>query len=69
MDFDFNYSSVASIVNAAEKSSLPISTLVLKQQAMQLEETEEAIFEQMHRNYTVMAECIEPGSSEQHSSP
>ena len=33
MDFDFNYSSVASIVNAAEKNNSPISALILAQQA------------------------------------
>ena len=40
MDFDFNYSSVASIVNAAEKNNLPISALILAQQAQQMEESE-----------------------------
>lgn len=64
MNLDFNYSSVASIVKAAEQHNLPISALVLKQQSIQLEEPEEAIYEQMRANYQVMAECIDPGSSE-----
>ena len=58
---EFNYSSVASIVTAAEKSGLPISAIVLRQQAEQMEQTEESIYEHMRKNYQVMAECIEPG--------
>ena len=54
-------SSVASIVTAAEKSGLPISAIVLRQQAEQMEQTEESIYEHMRKNYQVMAECIEPG--------
>ena len=61
MDPEFNYSSVASIVTAAEKSGLPISAIVLRQQAEQMEQTEESIYEHMRKNYQVMAECIEPG--------
>ena len=37
MNTDFNYSSVASIIQAAEKNSLPVSALVLSQQAQQME--------------------------------
>ena len=62
MDFDFNYSSVASIVAAAEKSGLSISALILKQQSVQMEQTEEALYEHMRENYQVMAECVDPGS-------
>ena len=61
MEPEFNYSSVASIVTAAEKSGLPISAIVLRQQAEQMEQTEESIYEHMRKNYQVMAECIEPG--------
>lgn len=61
MEFDFNYSSIASIAAAAEKEGLPISALVLSQQARQMEQTEEAVYEQMRRNYQVMSECIDPG--------
>ena len=61
MEPEFNYSSVASIVAAAEESGLPISAIVLRQQAEQTEQTEESIYEQMRKNYQVMAECIEPG--------
>ena len=63
MDFDFNYSSVASIVNAAEKNNSPISALILAQQAQQMEQSEEALFAHMRENFQVMSQCIEPGSS------
>ena len=43
MEPEFNYSSVASIVAAAEKSGLPISAIVLRQQAEQMEQTEESV--------------------------
>lgn len=64
MEPDFNYSSVASIVAAAEQRGLPISAMVLKQQAQQMEQTEESIYEHMRQNYQVMAECIGPGSAQ-----
>lgn len=49
MEPEFNYSSVASIVTAAEKSGLPISAIVLRQQAEQMEQTEESIYEHMRK--------------------
>ena len=61
MEPEFNYSSVASIVAAAEKSGLPISAIVLWQQAEQMEQTEESVYEHMRKNYQVMTECIDPG--------
>ena len=45
MELDFNYSSVAGIVAAAEQAGLPISRLVLNQQALQMEQSEESIYE------------------------
>lgn len=61
MEPEFNYSSVASIVAAAKKSGLPISAIVLRQQAEQMEQTEESVYEHMRKNYQVMTECIDPG--------
>ena len=61
MEPEFNYSSVASIVAAAEKSGLPISAIVLRQQAEQMEQTEKSVYEHMRKNYQVMTECIDPG--------
>ena len=66
MEPEFNYSSVASIVAAAKESGLPISAIVLRQQAEQMEQTEESVYEHMRRHYQVMAECIEPGCSKEH---
>lgn len=61
MEFEFNYSSLASLVSAAEKYNLPISALVLKQQAEQLEQNENEVYHHMEETYRVMASCIEPG--------
>ena len=63
MELDFNYSSVAGIVAAAEQAGLPISPgfVFETQQALQMEQSEESIYEHMKSNYRVMAECIEPG--------
>ncbi|MCB7319514.1 L-serine ammonia-lyase, iron-sulfur-dependent, subunit alpha [Lacrimispora sp. 210928-DFI.3.58] len=64
MELDFHYSSVASITGAAKTWGLPISAIVLKQQAEQMELPEETIYRQMEANYQVMAECIAPGCDE-----
>lgn len=64
MELDFNYSSVASLTAAARRGGLPISALVLNQQARQMELPQESLYEQMRQNYQVMAECIGPGCSE-----
>ena len=62
MEFSFNYHSLASIIQAAETEGCPISQLVLRQQAVQMEKSEEEVYQQMAKNYQVMAACIEPGS-------
>ena len=61
MNLDFDYSSLAAVVEAAEAAGTAISQLVLRQQAQQLELTEEETYAKMAENYKVMAECIEPG--------
>lgn len=61
MELDFNYNSLADIIKMAEENHMPLSQLVLSQQAQQLEKSEEEIYEQMRQNYQVMAECVEPG--------
>lgn len=61
MNLDFDYSSLAAVVEAAEAAGTTISQLVLRQQAQQLELTEEETYAKMAENYKVMAECIEPG--------
>lgn len=61
MNLDFDYSSFAAVVEAAEAEGTTISQLVLRQQAKQLELTETETFAKMAENYKVMAACIEPG--------
>ena len=58
MDFDFNYSSVASIVNAAGKNNLPTSALSPAQQAQQMEESAEAPYSRMRENFPVLSPAI-----------
>ena len=47
MSIELKYDSVAALVAAAEKAGEPISALVLRQQAAQLEKTEQEIYDQM----------------------
>ena len=61
MEIEFNYNSLASLIAAAETSGLPISQLVLTQQAEQMEQSEEEIYRHMEETYRVMASCIQPG--------
>ncbi|MGI5977238.1 MAG: L-serine ammonia-lyase, iron-sulfur-dependent, subunit alpha [Candidatus Limivicinus sp.] len=58
---EFDYSSLASVAEAAEAERTTISALVLAQQAQQLEISEEEAFKRMAENFKVMSECIEPG--------
>ena len=64
MNLDFEYTSLAEIVAAACEAKLPISRLVLRQQALETETNEEALFKRMDETYTVMESCIEPGCEE-----
>ena len=61
---DLNYHSMEALQKAAEENNCRISQLVLKQQAAQMEVTEQEIYEKMRENYKVMASCIEPGSAQ-----
>ena len=61
MDIELNYTSLASIVQAAGENNMTISRLVLEQQAHQLEVPVEQVYKQMADNYQVMRECVEPG--------
>lgn len=61
MKTEFNYNSLESLISAAESSGLPISTLVLAQQAEQLEQSEDTIYHHMEENYHIMRSCITPG--------
>ena len=61
MPEELNYHSLAGLVAAAETAGQPLSALVLRQQAAQLEQTEEEVYARMKENFQVMAACIEPG--------
>lgn len=61
MEIEFTYNTLSSLIAAAEKSGLPVSRLVLMQQAEQMEQSEDEIYRHMEETYRVMASCIEPG--------
>lgn len=58
---EFNYFSIADLLKNASEQRCTLSSLVLAQQAEQMELTEEEVYEKMRENYLVMASCIEPG--------
>ncbi len=59
---EINYHSIAALTQGARDSGEAISTLVLREQATQLEQTQEEVYQRMARQYQVMADCIEPGT-------
>lgn len=61
MEFDFNYTSLAQIIGCAEDQGIPVSQLILAQQAQQLELPQEQVYEKMRDTFRVMVSCIEPG--------
>ena len=60
---DLNYHSIESLLKAAKEQGTRLSTLVLSQQAEQMELPRQEIYEKMRDNYRVMASCIQPGSA------
>lgn len=60
---ELNYFSLKDLLNTAFEKGCTLSSLVLAQQAEQLELPEEEVYERMRKSYQVMAECIEPGCS------
>lgn len=58
---ELNYFSIADLLKTASDNHSNLSSLVLAQQAEQMELTEEEVYEKMRENYLVMASCIEPG--------
>ena len=65
MTEELKYDSIAALAAAAEEAGEPISALVLRQQAQQLEKSEDEVYAQMRDTYAVMAACIEPGCDQQ----
>ena len=61
MPEELNYHTLAGLVEAARTAGQPLSALVLRQQAAQLEQSEEEVYAHMRENFAVMAACIEPG--------
>lgn len=60
---ELNYFSLKDLLNTASEEGCTLSSLVLAQQAEQLDLPEEEVYERMRKSYQVMAECIEPGCS------
>lgn len=56
-----NYHSIAALCEAAEKEGLPLSRLVLQDQAEQMEQPESQLLEQMTRNLEVMRAAVKAG--------
>lgn len=61
MNCELNYKSLAGLVNAAKAEHMPLSALVLRQQAAELELPEAEVYRRMLERYQVMEACIEPG--------
>lgn len=58
---ELNYYAISDLLESSKKANTPLSSLVLKQQAEQLELSEEAVYNKMKENYHVMAASIAPG--------
>lgn len=59
---ELNYHSMEALLKAAQEKNCRLSSLVLEQQAEQMELSTEEVYEKMRENYQVMASCIQPGS-------
>ena len=58
---ELNYSSVSQLIQEATKKKVTISSLVLNQQAQQMELSQQELYKKMLNNYQVMKSCITPG--------
>lgn len=56
-----SYATIAGLVQAAEKAGVPLSHLVLADQAQQLERTPQSLWEQMDQSLAVMEESAQMG--------
>ena len=59
---ELNYHTIAALLEAADAAQQPLSALVMAQQAQQLEQTEDEVYQRMAEQYRVMSECIAPGT-------
>ncbi len=56
-----DYKSIAGLVDAAQAAGEAVSAVVLRQQAAELSQSEEQVYQEMLARYRVMAGCIGPG--------
>lgn len=61
---ELNYHSMEALLKASQEKNCRLSSLVLEQQAEQMELSTEEVYEKMRENYQVMASCIQPGSTQ-----
>ena len=62
---DLRYDSIAALIEAAKQSGRKLSELVLEQQAVQMEQRADELYEIMRKSYAVMA----PGGTGAGNSP
>lgn len=58
---ELNYYSIADLLKASDDAGCRLSSLVLSQQAEQMETTEDLIYQKMKETYDIMAASIQPG--------
>ena len=63
LEADFVYGSLSGVVEAAERAGVPISHVVLAQQARAMEMEPAELYARMRSRLHVMDECVEPGSA------
>ena len=60
---DLRYDSIAALIEAAKQSGRKLSELVLEQQAVQMEQSADELYEIMRKSYAVMAASVEEGKA------
>ena len=63
MRMDLRYDSIAALIEAAKQSGRKLSELVLEQQAVQMEQSADELYEIMRKSYAVMAASVEEGKA------
>lgn len=58
---DFNYDTLEQLLEAARREDCKLSSLVLQQQANELECTPQSIFDRMEHQYDVMTQAVQKG--------
>lgn len=60
---DLRYDSIAALIEAAKQSGRKLSELVLEQQAVQMEQSADELYEIMRKSYAVMVASVEEGKA------